>query len=60
MCDFEDALRTYIKATFSEAKILGCDFHFCKALWKNAGAFKLKNQAMLPKVKFVINALTII
>ena len=33
MCDFEAALRKGIIEIFPKAQIVGCYFHYCKALW---------------------------
>jgi len=33
MCDFEAALRKGLQEYFPSAKIAGCYFHYCKAIW---------------------------
>ena len=42
MCDFEKPLRQATKEVFPSATILGCEFHFCRAIWKSAARFGLK------------------
>jgi len=60
MTDFENGLRSALKWVFPQATLLGCQFHFVKALWKKAGKLGLRKKERRIKAAIVINFLVII
>jgi len=60
MADFEEALRNSLKTAFPEAEILGCQFHFMKALWKKATKIGLKVKERKLQTKTLITFLMIL
>ena len=49
MADFEPALRNSLEKNFRGSQILGCQFHFMKALWRKAGKEGLKKKSRIYK-----------
>ena len=60
MCDFELALRQALALIFPNAKVLGCEFHFVKALWRKAGTLGLKKKERIIKTSSVISFFVIL
>ena len=58
MSDFEKSLRKAISSVFVGTKLLGCQFHFVKALWRRAEKLGLRNKAKKIKTSRVITILT--
>jgi len=48
MCDFESALRKALNQCFINAKLAGCYFHYCKALWNYMASHSLTTKERLP------------
>ena len=48
MCDFESALRKALNQCFINAKLAGCYFHYCKALWNYVASHSLTTKERLP------------
>ena len=53
-CDFEQALRTTIRTECRGVSIIGCFFHYVKALWHKAAKLGLKRDNYLQTTKNVI------
>jgi len=60
MSDFEKGLRSALQWVFPKATLLGCEFHFVKALWKKAGKLGLRKKERKRKTAIIINFLVII
>lgn len=41
VCDFEISLWNAIEATFSNASVKGCYFHYCQSIWRNVQQYGL-------------------
>jgi hypothetical protein len=54
MCDFEEGLRSAFRKTFPRAKIMGCYFHFCKALWDRVRKVGLATSEVLSRTYTLI------
>lgn len=53
MCDFESALRDAIQHIIKPSKLLGCSFHYIKALWKKIKKLGLFRKFYIKDVKFI-------
>ena len=60
MSDFEKALRNSISLVWPEAKVQGCYFHYCQALWRYANKLGLKAEDHIDTTKVVIALLKIL
>jgi len=60
MADFEKGLVNALKWVFPKSKILGCQFHFAKALWKRAGKLGLRQKERKRKAAILINFILIL
>ena len=59
LCDFEKSLHNALTGRF-KMKIIGCYFHFVKALWMKAGRFGLKTKDNIENMKIIIDKLKIL
>jgi len=60
MCDFEKGLRNALNMVFPEAEIIGCFFHYTKALWKKAAKLGLECKEKKPKTAILISIFVIL
>ena len=60
MTDFEKGLVNALKWVFPKSKVLDCQFHFAKALWKRAGKLGLRQKERKRKAAILIKFLLIL
>ena len=50
LCDFEKGIHNALISNF-KVKVIGCYFHFIKALWGKANKLGLKNKERIKKIQ---------